>query len=148
LLKLGERLLAQDSRGSRHPELARHPETRVWCVLNRGTVEEVMFDTVATKQDAADLCLRGRRLPRDYQPMDLSEVLYQSRLRRELEQEQQTRRRFGVAGDGGEVAGGAGATTLAELHRDEALCAAAWPGQLSELTQLAQAPAWAWAAAA
>lgn len=47
----------------------------VWCVLHRGTIEEVMFDTVATKGDAAAICLRGQRVARDHKPVDLGEVL-------------------------------------------------------------------------
>ena len=33
----------------------------VWCVLNQESVEELMFDRVASKEDAATLCLYGRR---------------------------------------------------------------------------------------
>ena len=47
----------------------------VWCVLHQGTIEEIMFDTVATKGDAAAICLRGQRVPRDHKPVDLGEVL-------------------------------------------------------------------------
>lgn len=47
----------------------------IWCVLHRNSIEEIMFDTVATKGDAATICLQGRRVPRDYKPTDLSEVL-------------------------------------------------------------------------
>ena len=34
---------------------------RVWCILNADSVEELMFDKVATKEDAATLCLYGKR---------------------------------------------------------------------------------------
>lgn len=47
----------------------------VWCVLNQNTIEEVMFDTVANKGDAASICLRGQRVPRDYKPTDIGEIL-------------------------------------------------------------------------
>jgi superfamily II DNA or RNA helicase len=50
-------------------------EVHVWCVLHQGTIEEVMFDTVATKGDAAAICLRGERVPRDHKAVDLGEVL-------------------------------------------------------------------------
>lgn len=47
----------------------------IWCVLHKNTIEEIMFDIVATKGDAATICLRGQRVPRDYVPADLGEVL-------------------------------------------------------------------------
>lgn len=47
----------------------------IWCVLHQNSIEEIMFDTVATKGDAATICLQGRRIPRDFKPTDLSEVL-------------------------------------------------------------------------
>jgi hypothetical protein len=34
-----------------------------------------MFDTVATKDDAATIVLRGERVPRNFKPVDASEVL-------------------------------------------------------------------------
>lgn len=34
---------------------------RVWCILNQNSIEEAMFDRVATKEDAATLCLYGKR---------------------------------------------------------------------------------------
>lgn len=48
---------------------------KVWCVLHTGTFEELMFDRVATKQDAATICLHGKRIPRDFMPVDPSEIL-------------------------------------------------------------------------
>lgn len=48
---------------------------KVWCVLHKNTIEELLFDRVAMKQDAATICLRGMRVPRDFMPMDASEVL-------------------------------------------------------------------------
>jgi superfamily II DNA or RNA helicase len=47
----------------------------VYCVLHKHSIEEVMFDVVATKQDAATICLRGQRVPREFKPVDLGEVL-------------------------------------------------------------------------
>ena len=49
---------------------------RVWCVLHQGTIEETMFDVVvATKEDAATICLLGRRVPRTFKPVDMEEIL-------------------------------------------------------------------------
>lgn len=48
---------------------------KVWCVLHKGTIEELLFDRVAMKQDAATICLRGQRVARDFRVMDPSEVL-------------------------------------------------------------------------
>lgn len=47
----------------------------VWCVLHKGSIEELLFDRVALKQDAATLCLMGRRIPRDFKTMDAAEIL-------------------------------------------------------------------------
>jgi hypothetical protein len=47
----------------------------VWCVLHQGTIEETMFDVVATKEDAATICLLGRRVPRAFKPVDMEEIL-------------------------------------------------------------------------
>lgn len=48
---------------------------KVWCVLHQNTIEELLFDRVALKQDAATICLQGKRVPRDFMPLDSSEVL-------------------------------------------------------------------------
>ena len=48
---------------------------KVWCVLHSNTIEELLFDRVAMKQDAATICLHGKRVPRDFMPVDASEVL-------------------------------------------------------------------------
>lgn len=48
---------------------------KVWVILHKNTIEEVLFDRVATKQDAATLCLHGRRVPRDYKQLDVDEIL-------------------------------------------------------------------------
>lgn len=50
-------------------------QVRVWCVLHENTIEELLFDRVATKQDAATICLHGKRVPRAYHQADASEVL-------------------------------------------------------------------------
>lgn len=47
---------------------------RVWCILNRDSVEELMFDKVATKEDAATLCLYGRRQPHVDVHVDASSI--------------------------------------------------------------------------
>ena len=47
----------------------------IYCVLNRCSLEEVIFDVVATKQDAATICLQGKRVPRTFKPVDMGEVL-------------------------------------------------------------------------
>lgn len=48
---------------------------KVWVVLHKNSIEELLFDRVAVKQDAATLCLHGKRIPRDYKALDPSEVL-------------------------------------------------------------------------
>jgi hypothetical protein len=48
---------------------------KVWCVLHERTIEELLFDRVALKQDAATMCLHGKRVPRDFKTMDPSEIL-------------------------------------------------------------------------
>lgn len=47
----------------------------IYCVLNRHSIEELQYDVVATKDDAATICLQGRRVPRDFKPVDASEIL-------------------------------------------------------------------------
>ena len=34
-----------------------------------------MFDLVAAKDDAATICLKGRRVPREFKPLDGNEIL-------------------------------------------------------------------------
>jgi superfamily II DNA or RNA helicase len=48
---------------------------KIYCILHKDTIEEVMFDVVATKDDAATICLKGQRIPRDYKPVDGGEIL-------------------------------------------------------------------------
>lgn len=50
-------------------------KVRVWCVLHQGTVEETMFEVVATKEDAPTICLLGRRVPRTFKTVDMEEIL-------------------------------------------------------------------------
>jgi superfamily II DNA or RNA helicase len=50
----------------------------IYCILHKHSMEELMFDTVATKDDAATICLRGQRVPRAFKPVDPSEVLANS----------------------------------------------------------------------
>lgn len=50
----------------------------IWCVLHQNSIEEIMFDVVATKGDAATICLRGQRVPRDFKSTDLGEILAQN----------------------------------------------------------------------
>lgn len=48
---------------------------KVWVILHQGTIEELLFDRVALKQDAATICLHGQRVPRDFRTVDPSEIL-------------------------------------------------------------------------
>ncbi len=48
---------------------------KIFCLLHKGTIEEIQYDVTATKDDAATICLRGRRVPREYKPVDPSEVM-------------------------------------------------------------------------
>jgi SNF2 family DNA or RNA helicase len=50
----------------------------IYCLLTKATIEETMFDIAATKQDAATICLHGRRVPRDFKPVDMNEIIAQS----------------------------------------------------------------------
>lgn len=47
----------------------------IYCILHKGSIEELMFDVVATKDDAATICLRGQRVPREFKPVDGQEIL-------------------------------------------------------------------------
>jgi hypothetical protein len=48
---------------------------KIYCILNKNSIEEIMFDTVATKGDAATICLKGQRVPMEFRPVDGSEIL-------------------------------------------------------------------------
>jgi hypothetical protein len=52
-----------------------HCLKKIYCLLHRNTIEEVMYDVVAVKDDAATICLKGKRVPREFKPVDPSEVL-------------------------------------------------------------------------
>jgi hypothetical protein len=56
---------------------SKRPAT-IYCVLHKHSLEETIFDVVGTKSDAASICLQGRRVPRNFKPLDLSEVLAMS----------------------------------------------------------------------
>jgi hypothetical protein len=47
----------------------------IYVILHRNSIEELQYDTVAIKGDAANLCLRGQRIPREFKPVDSSEIL-------------------------------------------------------------------------
>jgi hypothetical protein len=47
----------------------------IYVILHRHSIEEIIFDVCAIKGDAANLCLRGQRIPRDFKPVDSSEIL-------------------------------------------------------------------------
>ena len=85
---------------------------RTWCVLCKGSIEETVFDIVATKQDAAAICLQGRRVPREFKPVDLEEVLAESLCRRVTN------------------------------PRSEAACEAEWPALQQALAATQRVPAW------
>ncbi len=50
-------------------------QPHIWCILHKHSIEETQFDVVATKDDAAKICLHGQRVPRDYKPVDAGEVM-------------------------------------------------------------------------
>lgn len=50
----------------------------IWCILHAATIEELMFDKVATKKDAATICLHGERMPVDFKPIDMNELISQA----------------------------------------------------------------------
>jgi hypothetical protein len=50
-------------------------EKTIYCILHKDSIEEVQYDTVAIKDDAATICLKGQRTPREFKPVDPSEIL-------------------------------------------------------------------------
>jgi len=50
-------------------------DVNVYVVLHKDSVEELMFDKVGTKEDAATICLHGKRVPRDVRTTDAMEIL-------------------------------------------------------------------------
>lgn len=69
------------SSGSKHQAAGRvdrvnsKQQATIYCILHQKSIEEYMYDVVATKGDAAELCMKGKRTPRDFKPVDMSEVL-------------------------------------------------------------------------
>jgi len=55
--------------------------SQIYCLLHKDTIEDHMFDVVATKGDAAIICLKGERVPREFKPVDMGEVLANSMLK-------------------------------------------------------------------
>jgi predicted RNA methylase len=47
----------------------------IYCILHKHSIEEVQYEIVSLKGDAANLCLRGKRIPREFRPVDSSEIL-------------------------------------------------------------------------
>jgi len=50
-------------------------QPNIFCVLHEKSIEEVKFEIVATKRDAATICLQGQRVPVDFKPVDPSEIM-------------------------------------------------------------------------
>jgi len=48
---------------------------KVFVILHEDSIEEAMFDKLANKEDAAIICLRGERVPRDVVTMTAQEIL-------------------------------------------------------------------------
>ncbi len=91
---------------------------RIYCLLHKDSIEEAMFDRVATKEDAARICLHGQRIPRDYKPVDAGEVLAEHLAHWETEESRS--RRAIAALQGGHV------PSHIEM-RAEVDCEAEWP---------------------
>jgi hypothetical protein len=107
------------------------PGVNIWCVLHQATIEEAMFDRVATKGDAATICLHGRRVARDFKPVDAGEVLAENLIRWEQ------------AGELDDAQGRLAPTKDAKKQiakRSESECEADWPKLRAELTDAAKAP--------
>jgi SNF2 family DNA or RNA helicase len=52
-------------------------DVNVYVMLHRNSIEEMMFDRLGTKEDAATICLYGKRVPRDIKTVDDNELLAQ-----------------------------------------------------------------------
>jgi predicted RNA methylase len=50
----------------------------IYVILHKNSIEEIMFDVCALKGDASALCLRGKRIPREFKPVDSGEILAQA----------------------------------------------------------------------
>lgn len=113
------------------------PTVRIWCILHRNSIEETMFDVVATKQDAATICLHGRRVPRDYKPRDLEEVLAESLFRKALADPKALERlQAAIEGGGGDV------PVAAEDPHAESTLVKVWPRLREVIIATQRTPAW------
>lgn len=54
------------------------PGVTIYCILHQHSIEEVIFDVCMVKDDAATICLKGKRVPREFKPVDASEILAQA----------------------------------------------------------------------
>ncbi len=52
-------------------------DVNVWVMLHQNSIEELMFDKLGSKEDAATICLHGKRVPRDIKTMSSDEILAQ-----------------------------------------------------------------------
>jgi len=50
-------------------------DVNVYVILHKNSIEELMFDKLGNKEDAATICLHGKRVPRDVKLVDASEIL-------------------------------------------------------------------------
>lgn len=48
---------------------------KIYVILHTDSIEELMFDKLANKEDAATICLRGERVDRDVVSIDTNELL-------------------------------------------------------------------------
>lgn len=49
-------------------------DVEVFVILHKDSIEEMMFDRLATKRDAATICLHGKPIPRDFKSVTAAEV--------------------------------------------------------------------------
>ena len=50
-------------------------DVNVYVMLHKNSIEEMMFDKLGSKEDAATICLHGKRVPREIKTMSTDEVL-------------------------------------------------------------------------
>jgi hypothetical protein len=50
-------------------------QVNIYCILIKDSIEEMIYDKLVTKEDAATICLHGKRVPRNVNTMDASELL-------------------------------------------------------------------------
>ena len=50
-------------------------DVNVYVMLHKNSIEEMMFDKLGNKEDAATICLHGKRVPRDVKVLGADEVL-------------------------------------------------------------------------